>query len=139
MKNIKKTEPNILDRLFNIAVSDKDAKAMLIKQAAPMPARHQKERLSLRAARLQMVEDLTQWLYASGLTGRGTKKLVERITAKGLKGYEIRLRLNLMEDAAKAKRDDESGYGKMRSDAITARLDAGKIGNERYQAWPRRR
>jgi hypothetical protein len=130
-----KKQPTALDRLFNITVSDKEVKKMLIKQAAPMPAKHQNGRLSLRAARQQMAEDLAKWLHASGITGRGTKKLIDKVVSKALKGYETQLRLGLMADAAEAKRVDNSGYGKMKADAITARLAAGKIGNERYQPW----
>jgi len=130
----KKTEPNVLFRLFNIVVSDKEVKAMLDKQVATMPAACRSLGLSKRAARLQIADDLTAWMHESGLTGRGTKRMVDKVTSKALKGYDTRLRLKLMAEAAEAKKDNNEHTAR----AINARLKAGQIGKERYQEWPTR-
>ena len=131
MKNIKKTEPNVLDRLFNIAVSDREVKAMLNAQAEPMPAYCLKMRLSDRTARQKIAEDLKAWLHASGITGRGTKKLIDKILSRVMKGYGYQLRRLLHQEAEGAEEED----------AITAELKAGQIGRgtkERRPAWLRR-
>ena len=142
MKNIKKTEPNVLDRLFNIAVSDKEGKRMLIKQAEPMPAvclaldDTSRSPLSEKAARLRIAADLTAWLHASGLTGRGTKRLVDKVTARVMKGYGPQLR-RLLHRAAK---DAEESMNQREADGLKARLRAGQLavrGEEKPLWWYR--
>lgn len=131
LNKLEKTEPNVLDRLFNVVVSDRSAKAMLIAQAKPMPAACLELGLSERAAREKISADLKAWLHASGITGRGTKKLVDKVAARAMRGYSSDLRRLLHQEAQGAEEED----------AITAELKAGQVGrgtDGRRPAWLRR-
>jgi len=126
----KKIEPNILDKLFNITVSDREVKQMLIARAETMPAAclgvgdETQKPLSERAARRKIAADLAAWMYSRGLTGRGTKRLVDKVTARAMKGYGPKLRRLLHREAKEA----EEGLNQREADAINARLASGQAG-----------
>lgn len=134
----KKDEPNVLDRLFNVAVSDREVKGMLREKAKQLVEEQFKEGYSESAARATVSEKLTDWMHISGFSGRGRKKMVDKAVARALKGYEDRLRLALL---AEARRLKKTGHWVDESNAkrIFEKLQRGQVGKERHQKWPKYR
>jgi len=125
------TEPNALDRLFNVAVPDKDVKRWLADEAEAMARLELAWEHDERVARRVITEKLTKWVESKHLTGRGTKKLVDKAVAKAMKtyGYSLWRRLR------------DIDRGRPVDDAITLDLEAGGAGfdrRERTPGWLRR-
>lgn len=116
----KKIGPNVLDRLFNIAVPDKDVKKWLADRAerlAPIEVAWEHDE---RTARRRISANLTKWVEKNGLTGRGTKKLVDKVVAKVIRGHETRLWRRLQAKEREIEVDD----------AITLLQEAGLYGSK---------
>lgn len=82
------TDPNILDQLFNAVVSEREAKRMIAEKAKSLVQEAVIFRLPTDAARRGVRKELTVWINQKSLTGRGTKKLVDKAVAKAMRGYK---------------------------------------------------
>lgn len=81
------TEPTALDLLFNTVVSDRDVKKMVKVQAKILFEQALVFRLPEAVTRKEVSIELTKWIESKGLTGRGTKKLVDKAVARAMKDY----------------------------------------------------
>lgn len=81
------TEPNALDRMFNAVVSDREVKRMIQAETKKLFAQALVFRLPDDAVKREVRAQLTKWIKSKGLTGRGTKKLVDKAIARAMKGY----------------------------------------------------
>ena len=120
------TEPNALDRLFNVAVPTKDVKRWLAAQAETMAQLELAWEHDARFARQELAEKLTEWIEGKHLTGRGTKKLVDKAVSKVMKTYERRLYQRLQ----------DKDRGLPVDDAITLQLETGDTGYDRRERTP---
>lgn len=81
------TEPNALDRMFNAVVSDREVKKMVKAQTKKLFDEALALRLPEDVAVQEIKKQLTQWITEKGLTGRGTKKMVDKAVARATKSY----------------------------------------------------
>ena len=87
-KKKSKTQPDVLGRLFNLTVSNRQAKVMVFEKAEKLKQEALAVRLPEKNAAIEIPKQLRLWIENSGLDGHGTKKLVDKAAAKVLKTYQ---------------------------------------------------
>ena len=129
-----KKQPTILDQLFNVTASDRDVRLMLLEEAKRVAVQQFEDGYSERATRANLQEHLNGWMHSRGLTGRGGKKMVDKVIARVLQGYGV-----LLVDSIKARiRELERENDTWEAERLAERLKDGRVGKDRYQPWPKR-
>jgi len=136
MTEKKRREPTILDRINNGLTSDRKVRQGLRRYAEGLLPQLLEEGYDLPVTKEDLTKFLGDWIYSRGFTGRGTKKLVDKMVSKMLRTYERDLRAALivrMQELSK-----QGPYGQLQADGIRITLASGKIGKERDR-WHRYR
>lgn len=139
-KKHKKTEPTALDRLFNVAVSDRQFKKMLFAQAELLSKKMFDKDLSERGARRELAKELTQWVYVSGFSGRQRKRMVEKAVKRALNDYGAKLRAHYVDRLRRLKAEAKAGgfegyLAQCHADRLAERIKSGNIGKDSPEQW----